>query len=63
MQQIWIERSDVEPLVPGLIARLMEAEAKLSANDIAGMTAIPNSLCAALQLGTFESAAPTALRL
>src|SRR5205807_2449296 len=39
-----LARSDPSPLVSGIDARLIEAEAKISANDIAGMTTILNGL-------------------
>jgi len=39
-----IARSDPSPLVSGIDARLIEAEAKLKANDIAGMMTILNAL-------------------
>ena len=49
-------------MVSGIDARLIEAEAKLNANDIAGMTAILNALRTAPQtLGVFEPAALAAL--
>jgi hypothetical protein len=43
-QQIFPGRSDPVPLVSGIDARLIEAEAKLAANDIAGMMTILNAL-------------------
>jgi hypothetical protein len=42
-QQIWA-RSDPIAIVDGLDGQLIQAEAKLNANDIAGMTAILNTL-------------------
>jgi hypothetical protein len=43
-QQIWTQRSDPLPVVNGIDARLIEAEAKLQANDIPGMMGILNTL-------------------
>jgi hypothetical protein len=43
-QQIWLNRSDPIPVATGVDARLIEAEAKLQASDIAGMMAILNAL-------------------
>ena len=43
-QQIWTDRAHPIPVVSGLDARLIEAEAKLQANDIAGMMTILNQL-------------------
>jgi len=48
-QQIWLNRSDPIPVATGIDARLIEAEAKLNANDIAGMMAILNALRASPQ--------------
>jgi len=48
-QQIWVNRSDPVPMANGIDARLVEAEAKLQTNDIAGMTAILNALRASPQ--------------
>jgi hypothetical protein len=42
-------RVDPTPIVNGIDARLIEAEAKIAANDFAGMTAILNALRAAPQ--------------
>jgi hypothetical protein len=42
-------RSDAAPIISGLDARLYEAEARLQANDIAGMMTILNALRAAPQ--------------
>ncbi len=47
-QQLW-GRTDPTPVVNGIDARLIEAEAKIAANDFAGMTAILNALRAAPQ--------------
>jgi hypothetical protein len=44
IQQIWKSRDDPIPMVSAIDARLIEAEAKLSANDIAGMMNILNKL-------------------
>ena len=41
---LWGSRGDEVPLVSGIDARLIEAEAKLQANDIAGMMTILNVL-------------------
>ena len=55
-QQIW-GRSDPVAIVDGLDAQLVLAEAKLNANDIAGMMAILNALRAAPPTqGTFKPA-------
>lgn len=43
-QQIYPGRSDPVPLVSGIDARLIEAEAKMAANDFAGMMTILNAL-------------------
>jgi starch-binding outer membrane protein, SusD/RagB family len=52
-------RTDGTPIVSGIDARLMEAEAKLQANDIPGMMTILNALRAAPQnLGPLTSANP-----
>jgi len=48
-QQIWVNRSDPVPMANGIDARLVEAEAKLQANDIAGMMTILNALRASSQ--------------
>jgi hypothetical protein len=55
-QQIW-GRSDPIAIVDGLDAQLIQAEAKLNANDFAGMTSILNALRAAPPTqGTFKPA-------
>src|SRR5262249_28297606 len=55
-------RDDPIPPLSGIDARLTEAEAKLNANDIAGMTTILNALRTAPQtLGVFKVAAMSAL--
>jgi hypothetical protein len=60
-QSIWANTGQI-PLVSGVDARLIEAEAKLRANDIAGMTTTVNALRTATQtLGTFRPAAQSAL--
>jgi hypothetical protein len=61
-QQIWPNRSDPLPFLAGWDARLIEAEAKLQANDIAGMMTILNSLRASPHvLGAITSPAMAAL--
>lgn len=47
LQRLWTGRSDAIPIVSGTDARLIEAEAALRANDIAGMVSILNALRAA----------------
>ncbi len=55
-------RTDPTPIVSGLDARLIEAEARLKANDIAGMMTILNALRAAPQsLGPISSPVMTPL--
>jgi hypothetical protein len=55
-------RDDPMPVVSGIDARLIEGEAKLNANDIAGMVAILNALrTAPRHLGLFQIAAMAAL--
>ncbi len=44
IQRIWPNRDDPIPMVSGIDARLIEAEAKLNGNDIAGMMTILNQL-------------------
>ncbi|HXT14566.1 MAG TPA: hypothetical protein VN706_02975 [Gemmatimonadaceae bacterium] len=62
LQQIWKGRDDPMPMVSGLDARLIEAEGKLKAGDIAGMMTILNSLRAAPPKdGNFQPAAMAAL--
>jgi hypothetical protein len=62
LQQIWPGRSDAVPLVSGIDARLMEAEGKLQAGDIAGMMTILNALRTAGQtIGPLKVAAMPAL--
>jgi hypothetical protein len=43
-QQIWLNRNDPVPVATGIDARLIEAEAKLKANDITGMMTSLNAL-------------------
>ena len=43
-QQIWVDRANPIPVVSGLDARLIEAEAKLRASDITGMMTTLNAL-------------------
>ena len=47
LQQIWKNRDDAVALAAGIDARMIEAEAKLNANDIAGMMTILNAVRAA----------------
>jgi hypothetical protein len=55
-------RDDPIPLASGIDARLIEAEAKLQANDIAGMMTILNALRTTAQtIGVFKVAAMAAL--
>jgi hypothetical protein len=62
IQQIYKGRDDPVPMVSGLDARLIEAEAKLQANDIAGMMTILNALRAAPpKIGNFQPATMPAL--
>lgn len=57
-----VARGDPMPLVSGIDARLIEAEAKLSSSDIVGMMTILNALRASVQtIGTFKTAALPAL--
>ena len=59
---VWADRSAPVPLIIGIDARLIEAEAKLQANDIPGMMAILNALRAAPQkLGKLDVPVMTAL--
>jgi hypothetical protein len=62
LQQIWKNRDDPQPMVSGIDARLIEAEAALNAGDINGMMTILNALRAAPpKIGTFQPAAMPAL--
>ena len=55
-------RDDPIPPLSGIDARLIEAEAKLNANDVAGMMTTLNALRASAQtIGAFKVAAMTAL--
>jgi hypothetical protein len=61
-QQIWPNRSDPLPFLAGWDARLIEAEAKLRADDYAGMMTILNALRASPhQLGAISSPVMAAL--
>jgi len=61
-QGVFAQRTDPVPLVSGIDARLMEAEAKLNANDIAGMMTILNALrTSAQKLGNLNVAAMAAI--
>ena len=58
IQQIWKNRDDPQPMVSGIDARLIEAEAALNAGDITTMMSILNALRAAPpKIGTFQPAA------
>ncbi len=60
-QNLW-GRTDPTPVVSGVDARLIEAEAKLKANDVAGMMTILNALRAAPQnLGAISTPVMAAL--
>lgn len=62
VQQLWPNRGDPVPLISGLDARLIEAEAKLNADDIAGMMTILNALRAAPpRIGNYQPTVMTAL--
>ncbi|MCC6770959.1 MAG: hypothetical protein IT360_07080 [Gemmatimonadaceae bacterium] len=62
VSQVNFGRSESTPIVSGLDARLYEAEARLQADDYAGMMTILNALRAAPpNLGTFAPAAMPAL--
>lgn len=59
---VWSDRSAPVPLVTGIDARLIEAEAKLRLDDIAGMMTIMNALrTSAQKLGKLDVAAMAAL--
>ena len=61
-QNIWLQRSDPIPVATGIDARMIEAEAKLNANDIAGMMTILNAARATPQtLGPLSVPAMAAL--
>jgi starch-binding outer membrane protein, SusD/RagB family len=60
-QSIWTNTGQIQ-LLSGVDARLIEAEARLSANDFAGMTTILNALRTSTPtMGTFKPAALPAL--
>jgi len=62
IQQIWKNRDDQQPMVSGIDARLIEAEAALNNNNVAGMMTILNALRATPpKIGTFQPAAMTPL--
>lgn len=62
IRQDLFTRTDPTPIVSGIDARLIEAEAKLNANDFAGMTAILNALRSTSQnLGVVTTPVMTAL--
>lgn len=62
LQQLWKNRDDPMVMASGLDARLIEAEAKLNAGDIAGMMTILNALrTAPPRLGTFQPTTMAAL--
>ena len=59
---VWADRAAPVPLVTGIDARLIEAEARLQANDIPGMMTILNALRTSPQkLGKLDVAAMAAL--
>jgi starch-binding outer membrane protein, SusD/RagB family len=62
IQQIWRNRDDSIPMASGIDARMIEAEAKLQANDIAGLMTILNSLRATPpRIGNYQPTAMAAL--
>lgn len=62
IQQVWKNRDDPQPMVSGIDARLIEAEAALNAGDINGMMTILNALRAAPpKIGLFQPTAMPAL--
>jgi len=62
IQQIWKGRDDPIPMVSGIDARLIEAEAKLNASDFAGMMTILNGLrTAPPRIGNFQPATMAAI--
>jgi len=62
IQRIWPNRDDPIPMVSAIDARLIEAEAKLNANDIPGMMTILNQLRTDRpRIGNFTPGAMTAL--
>jgi hypothetical protein len=62
VQLIWANRDDPIPMVSGIDARLIEAEARLNASDYPGMMAILNKLrTTAQKLGVLNVAAMPAI--
>jgi hypothetical protein len=62
IQRIWPNRDDPVPMVSAIDARLIEAEAKLNADDIGGMMTILNQLRTDRpKIGNFTPGAMTAL--
>jgi hypothetical protein len=62
IQQIYKGRDDPIPMVSGIDARLIEAEAKLGSSDFAGMMTILNALrTAPPKIGNFQPATMTAI--
>src|SRR5215831_1555670 len=62
LQQVYAKRDDPIPMVSGLDARLIEAEAKLNTGDYAGMMTILNALrTAPPKSGNFQAAAMAAI--
>ncbi|HYX82811.1 MAG TPA: hypothetical protein VE714_10495, partial [Gemmatimonadales bacterium] len=62
VEQIWKGRDDPMPMVSGIDARLIEAEARLNVGDIGGMMTVLNALrTAPPRIGTFQPAAMAAL--
>ena len=62
VQQLWRNRDDPIPMVSGLDARLIEAEAQLKAGNISAMMTILNALrTAPPRMGNFQPTAMTAL--
>ena len=58
LQQIWKNRDDPQPMVSGIDARLIEAEAALNAGDFNSMMTILNTLRATPpKIGNFQPAA------
>src|SRR5262249_39273584 len=58
VQQSIFDRSDPAPIISGIDARLYEAEARLKANDIAGMMTILNALRGSPQQVSFKLTVP-----
>jgi hypothetical protein len=62
LEAIWKGRDDPIPVASGIDARLMEAEAKLNASDLAGMMTILNALrTAPPKIGNFQPATMAAI--